>query len=152
MPTLDPADLSERQIYNFMMSSILPRPISLISTVSHEGNTNLAPFSYFMGVCSIPMTVMFCPKVGPLERVKNDTLLNLEQVPEFVVHVVNTGNVETANMCGTALPRGQSEFDICNATAIASERVRPPRMKESPVAFECTVRDIHQISDQPGGG
>ena len=98
MSTLDPSNLSEQQIYNFMMSSILPRPISWISTISSDGQTNLAPFSYFMGVCSVPMTVMFCPKVGPLDRVKNDTLLNLEQVPEFVVHIVNTGNVEAANL------------------------------------------------------
>lgn len=152
MSTLDPSSLSERQIYNFMMSSILPRPISWISTIDSDGQSNLAPFSYFMGVCSIPMTVMFCPKVGPLDRVKNDTLLNLEQVPEFVVHIVNTGNVEAANLCGTALPRGHSEFELCNATPLRSNRVRPPRVKESPVAFECTVRDIHEISDQPGGG
>lgn len=152
MIKLSPESLSEGQIYNFMMSSILPRPISWISTINENGVTNLAPFSYFMGVCCIPMTVLFCPKVGPVERVKNDTLRNLEKVPEFVIHVVNDANVESANMCAQPLPHGQSEFDLCNATPVPSERVRPPRVLESPVAFECTVRDIHKISDQPGGG
>jgi flavin reductase (DIM6/NTAB) family NADH-FMN oxidoreductase RutF len=144
--------LSEREIYNLMMSSILPRPISWISTIDASGQTNLAPFSYFMGVCSVPMTVMFCPKVGPDGRIKNDTLRNLEQVPEFVVHVVTAQNVEAANLCGKALPYGESEFDLCNATPVSSQRVRPPRVLESPIAFECTVRDIHTISDRPGGG
>jgi flavin reductase (DIM6/NTAB) family NADH-FMN oxidoreductase RutF len=152
MKLLNPNNMKEQEIYNFMMSSILPRPISWISTVSEEGVPNLAPFSYFMGVCSIPMTVMFCPKVGPEGRVKNDTLRNLEQIPEFVVHVVNTSNVQLANQTGEALPYGVSEFERCGVTAIPSVNVRPPRVLESPIALECSVKDIITISDQPGGG
>lgn len=149
---LDPRQLREQQIYNFMMSAIAPRPIAWVSTVAADGSTNLAPFSYFMGVCCIPMTVMFCPVVGPAGRPKRDTLLNIEQVPQFVVNVATSANVEAVNRSGGPLPHGESEFAFAGVNPVPSAIVKPPRVREAPIAFECEVRDIIQISDQPGGG
>lgn len=149
---LDPKKLEEHQIYNLMMSSILPRPIAWISTVDKKGRTNLAPFAYFMGICCIPMTVMFCPVVGPRPRFKKDTLLNIEQVPQFVVNVSTAHNIEAVNRSASPLPHGESEFDFAGVTPVPSSLVIPPRVKEASVAFECVVRDIIEISDQPGGG
>ncbi len=86
---LDPTTLDESSIYNFMMSTILPRPIAWVSTVDAEGRLNLAPYAYFMGVCCVPMTVLFCPVVPPPPKRKKDTLRNIEAVPEFVVNVAS---------------------------------------------------------------
>lgn len=149
---LTPTDLSEDQIYSFMVSSILPRPISWISTVDAQGVPNLAPFSYYMGVCCDPMTLLFCPVAGPADRPKKDTLLNIEEVPEFVINVAEQKTVRELNLTAAPLPRGESEFELAGVTPAASSRVRPPRVQEASLAFECSVRDIIEINSGPGGG
>jgi flavin reductase (DIM6/NTAB) family NADH-FMN oxidoreductase RutF/acyl carrier protein len=149
---LDPTELDEKRIYNFMVSSILPRPIAWVSSVDADGRTNLAPFSYFMGVCCKPMTVLFCPVVGSADRPKKDTLMNIEQVPEFVVNVAQAHTVAAVNLSAAPFATGESEFGHAEVTALASTRVSPPRVEEASIAFECGVRDIIEISDQPGGG
>ena len=149
---LDPATLDEASIYNFMMSTILPRPIAWVSTVDAQGRSNLAPYAYFMGVCCVPMTVLFCPVVPPLPRRKKDTLCNIEAVPEFVVNVASASCIDAVNLSAAPLPPGESEFDLTGMTPIPSSRVRPPRVREAAVAYECSVRDIIEISAAPGGG
>lgn len=149
---LNPADLSEQQAYSLMVSSIVPRPIAWISTVDAEGVANLAPFSYFMGVCCDPMTVLFCPVVGTPDRPKKDTLLNIEQVPEFVVSIADEATIEAVNRSAAPLPHGQSEFDFVGATPAPSSRVQPPRVREARVSYECEVREVIEISSGPGGG
>jgi flavin reductase (DIM6/NTAB) family NADH-FMN oxidoreductase RutF len=149
---IDPKDLKERQIYNLMMSAILPRPIAWISTVNELGERNLAPFAYFMGVCCVPMTLLFCPVVPADGRAKKDTLRNIERVPEFVVNVSTESNASAINETAADLPYGESEFQLAGVTAIPSEAVRPFRVKEAPISFECTVRQIIEINAGPGGG
>ncbi|AJC20869.1 flavin reductase family protein [Pandoraea pulmonicola] len=149
---LDPATLDETSIYNFMMSTILPRPIAWISTIDAQGRTNLAPYAYFMGVCCVPMTVLFCPVVPPPPLRKKDTLRNIEAVPEFVVNVASASCIDAVNLSAAPLPPGESEFDLTGATPVPSSRVRPPRVQEAAVAFECRVRDIIEVSAAPGGG
>jgi flavin reductase (DIM6/NTAB) family NADH-FMN oxidoreductase RutF len=148
----NPTELTEDQVYAFMVSSIVPRPISWISTVDAAGVPNLAPFSYFMGVCPKPMTVLFCPVVGSPDRPKKDTLLNIEDVPEFVINLADEHNVEKVNLSGAPLPRGDSEFALTGLTPVASSLVRPPRVGESAAAFECVVNDIIEVNSGPGGG
>ncbi|MBN4664592.1 flavin reductase family protein [Pandoraea nosoerga] len=149
---LDPAALDEASLYNFMMSTILPRPVAWISTIDALGRTNLAPYAYFMGVCCVPMTVLFCPVVPPPPLRKKDTLRNIEAVPEFVVNMASAACIEAVNLSAAPLPPGESEFDLTGVTPVPSSRVKPPRVKEAAVAFECRVRDIIEISAAPGGG
>lgn len=149
---LDPEMLDEASRYNFMMSTILPRPIAWVSTVDAQGRPNLAPYAYFMGVCCVPMTVLFCPVVPPAPKRKKDTLLNVEAVPEFVVNVASLSCIEAVNLSAAPLPPGESEFALTGMTPVASSRVRPPRVQEAAVAYECQVRDIIEISAAPGGG
>jgi flavin reductase (DIM6/NTAB) family NADH-FMN oxidoreductase RutF len=149
---LDPADLTEDQIYSFMCSAIVPRPIAWVSTVGRDGATNLAPFSYFTGVCCVPMTVLFCPVFGTPERPKKDTLANIEEVPEFVINIAQERTVKAVNHSGAPLERGVSEFDCFGLTQVPSARVGPPRVGEADLAFECAVKDVIEISDGPGGG
>lgn len=148
----NPLELSNGQLYNFMMSAILPRPIAWISTVDREGRDNIAPFSYFMGVCCNPMTVLFCPVVGDAPRIKKDTLLNIEQVPEFVVNVATENVIEKVNFTAAPLDRGLSEFDFANISKVPSQVVKPPRVRDARIAFECAAKDIIEISSEPGGG
>lgn len=145
---LDFAALKPRDAYGWMISTILPRPIAWVSTISSEGRTNLAPFSFFQGVTSNPPTLMFVP-VNLRDGTKKDTVRNLEQVPEFVVNLVPFALAEQMNACSALLPYGESEFEAFGIASAASERVRPPRVAAAPVAFECTLDRFVPIGEGP---
>ena len=145
---LDFTSLHARDVYGWMVSTILPRPIAWVSTVSAEGRSNLAPFSFFQGVCANPPTLMFVP-VNSRDGAKKDTVRNLEQVPEFVVNVVPFALAEQMNATAALLPYGESEFERFSITSVASERVRPPRVAAAPVAFECTLDRFVHIGEGP---
>jgi flavin reductase (DIM6/NTAB) family NADH-FMN oxidoreductase RutF len=145
---LDFSALKPRDAYAWMISTILPRPIAWVSTISAEGRTNLAPFSFFQGITSNPPTLMFSP-VNTREGTKKDTVRNIEQVPEFVVNLVPFALAEAMNSTSALLPYGESEFTAFNIAAAASARVRPPRVADAPVAFECTLDRFVHIGEGP---
>ena len=145
---LDFTALKPRDAYGWMISTILPRPIAWVSTISAEGKTNLAPFSFFQGVCANPPTLMFVP-VNTRDGAKKDTTRNLEAVPECVVNLVPFVLAEQMNACAALLPYGESEFEKFGIASAPSERVRPPRVAAAPVAFECTLDRIVRIGDGP---
>jgi flavin reductase (DIM6/NTAB) family NADH-FMN oxidoreductase RutF len=145
---LDFTSLPPRDAYGWMISTILPRPIAWVSTISADGKTNLAPFSFFQGVCANPPTLMF---VGANTRDggRKDTVRNIEVVPEFVVNLVPFALAEPMNASAAMLPHGESEFEKFGIAAAPSERVRPPRVAAAPVAFECTLDRIVHIGEGP---
>lgn len=145
---LDFATLKPRDAYGWMISTILPRPIAWVSTISLEGKTNLAPFSFFQGITANPPTLMFVP-VNTREGTKKDTVRNIEAVPEFVVNLVSFAQAEQMNASSASLPYGESEFERFGIAAAASQRVRPPRVAAAPVAFECTLDRIVRIGEGP---
>lgn len=145
---LDFSQLAPRDAYAWMIGTILPRPIAWVSTVSLDGKSNLAPFSFFQGVTSNPPTLMFVP-VNQRDGAKKDTVRNIEQVPEFVVHLVSHALAEKMNATSALLPYGESEFDAFGIAAVPSERIRPARVAAAPVAFECTLDRIVQIGEGP---
>src|SRR5688572_2619875 len=145
---LDFTALKPRDAYGWMISTILPRPIAWVSTISPEGKTNLAPFSFFQGVTANPPTLMFVP-VNTRDGTKKDTVRNIEQVPEFVVNLVPFALAEQMNATSTMLPYGESEFEAFGIAPAASERVRPPRVSAAPVAFECTLDRFVHIGEGP---
>lgn len=145
---LDFGSLSPRDAYAWMISTITPRPIAWVSTISSDGKTNLAPFSFFQGVTANPPTLMFVP-VNTRDGAKKDTIRNLEQVPECVVNLVSFELAEAMNATSAMLPYGESEFEKFGIAAEASERVRPPRVMEAPVAFECTLHTILPLGEGP---
>lgn len=149
---IDPSTLTPRDRYRLLISTVLPRPIAWVSTMDRTGNLNLAPFSYFTAVCSNPMTLLFCPSIAARTGNKKDTLLNIEEIPEFVINLVNEDNADAMNQTSALLPRGQSEFEFAGLTLIPSETIRVPRAAESPVSYECKLQRIVTVSDQPGGG
>lgn len=154
---LDPAALSPADRYKLLIGCIVPRPIAFVSTISPDGKLNLAPFSFFSGVGSDPMTLLFCPANGP-DGAEKDSLRNAKPVEEggtgeFVVNVVAEAFERKMAACAEPLPYGESEFALSGLTPAPSRAVRPPRVAESPVSFECrTVQVVRTNPGVPAGG
>lgn len=138
--------------YKFLIGSILPRPIAWVSTCNQNGSFNLAPFSFFTAISAKPMIIGFCPLIRTATGDKKDTVKNIEREKEFVVNFVTQSNYEMVNGSSAELPYGESEFDLVKAHTIESEKIKAPRVKESPIHFECKLRDILSYGDEPGCG
>ena len=151
---INPNDLSDKERYKLIIGAVLPRPIAWVSTMDSNDNLNVAPFSYFTGVCSKPLTLLFCPCYSPEpgKQGKKDTLRNIEEVPEFVINMVSEDVAEAMNQTAALLPRGQSEFEFAGLTPAPSKTIRVPRVAEAPISYECKLQRIVTVSDQPGGG
>jgi flavin reductase (DIM6/NTAB) family NADH-FMN oxidoreductase RutF len=148
---LDLETLSPPDAYRWMISMIIPRPIAWVSTLSLDGRSNLAPFSFFTGVCAHPPTLVFCPANDRTGR-KKDTLMNVESTREFVVNFVSCVLAERMNATSASLPYGESEFAKCGVEPVASTKVKPPRVAGSPVAFECRLDQVVRIGEGPLAG
>lgn len=154
---LDPAALSIADRYKLMIGCIIPRPIAFVSTISPDGRPNLAPFSFFSGVGSNPMTLLFCP-ANKEDGTEKDSLRNAKPpaeggVGEFVVNIVSEAFERAMAACAEPLGYGESEFELSGLTPVASTVVRPPRVAESPVSFECrTMQVIRTNPGAPSGG
>jgi flavin reductase (DIM6/NTAB) family NADH-FMN oxidoreductase RutF len=154
---LDPAAMAPTDRYKLLIGCIVPRPIAFVSTCSQDGRLNLAPFSFFNGVGSNPMTLLFCPANKPDGSVK-DSLRNAQLAAdgglgEFVVNVAAEAFATKMAAAAEPLAYGESEFDFVGLTPAPSVRVRPPRVAESPVSFECrTVQVVRTNPGAPAGG
>lgn len=149
---INPSTIPHQSIYKLLTGAILPRPIGWISTVNAEGRPNLAPFSFFNAVCANPPAVVFCPMIRGADGKTKDTLNNVRATGEFVVNIVSEDLAEAMNLSSVEAPPEVNEFEYARVTAQPSVTVRPPRVKESRVHFECRVRQIVEISSEPGGG
>jgi flavin reductase (DIM6/NTAB) family NADH-FMN oxidoreductase RutF len=158
----DPSVLSQADRYKLMIGGIVPRPIAWVSTVSPAGRVNLAPFSFFCGVGSDPMTMLFCPANKP-DGSDKDSLRNASPAGEggtgeFVVNIVGDALAKAMAYTATPLPHGESEFDMAEVkglgvTPAPARRVRPPRVAESPISYECvTLQVIRTNPGVPAGG
>jgi flavin reductase (DIM6/NTAB) family NADH-FMN oxidoreductase RutF len=154
---LDPAQLSLSDRYKLLIGTIVPRPIAVVSTRSHDGVDNLAPFSFFTGVGSNPMMVMFCP-ANRDDGTEKDTLRNAKPASEggtgeFVINLACEPDIHRVVAAAENLPAHESEYDLVGLTRAPSVRVRPPRVAQSPVAIEClTTQVIRTNPGQPAGG
>ncbi len=145
-------DTDYSQNYKFLIGSIVPRPIAVVSTLNENGTHNLAPFSFFNGFSAKPFIVGFAPIRRPNTGEKKDTLINIEREKEFVINFVTEQNADLINMASTELPYGESEFDFTGLNYLQSEVVKAVRLKESPIHFECVLRDLISYGDSPGAG
>jgi flavin reductase (DIM6/NTAB) family NADH-FMN oxidoreductase RutF len=152
MLAFDPANHPIGDIYKLMVGSIVPRPIALVSSVDERGVRNLAPFSYFTACSSNPPVVVFCPILRPVPPMAKDTLRNILATREFVVNIVSEEFVERMNATAAQVGPEVDEFELSGLTPIASEVIKPARVGESHVHMECRLRQVVQVSDQPGGG
>ena len=146
---IDPQAVSASLAYQLLTTTVIPRPIGFISSLSPEGVANLAPFSFFNAVCGEPPMIMFAASNRqPLK----DTLRNVHAMREFVVNIVSEEIVEQMNLTAADYAPHVSEFDVCGLTPVPSDLVRPPRVLESPVNLECRVHNIIEVSSKPMGG
>jgi flavin reductase (DIM6/NTAB) family NADH-FMN oxidoreductase RutF len=149
---INPADYPTREVYKLLTAAIVPRPIAWVSTIDAAGAPNLAPFSFFNAVCSNPPTLLFCTGIRGADGVSKDTYHNVKATGEFVVNFVTEALAEAMNITATELPAGVDEFARAGLTAAPGRTVRAPHVAESPIHFECRLREIVTISEEPGGG
>ena len=149
------SELAYRELYNIVLSSVGPRPIAWVSSLSASGQPNLAPFSFFNCVCMDPPLLAFAPglrpakKEGRVDGVPKDTLRNVRETKEFVVNVVTYDLLQQMNITSGEYDSSVNEFELARLTPQPSKVVRPPRVRESPVSFECTLHQILDFSVAP---
>ena len=148
---IDPKDILFQETHKLMIGSIVPRPIALVSTISKEDKVNLAPFSYFNGVCSKPPTIVFCPARRGWDGKEKDTLVNIRETEEFVVNIVSESFAEKMVACSTDFDPDIDEYEVSNLSKINSKKIRPPRVEEAKISFECTLNQIVEIGDGGAG-
>ena len=149
---INPAEMPIPKLHQYILGSVSPRPISFASTVDAEGNPNLAPFSFFTAVGSNPPMVIFSPARSGRDNTTKHTLDNVEATKEVVINIVNFPIVEQMSLASSPYPKGVNEFIKAGLTPVASEKVKPFRVKESIVSMECIVRDVIHTGDKGGAG
>ena len=150
MRTIDPLDIHHHQLQRLMLSAVVPRPIAFASTMDKAGCPNLAPFSCFNTFGVNPSTLIFSPSRSGRNNELKDTFLNVKEVPEVVLNLVTFSMIEQVNLTSTEFPHGINEFYKAGFTPVPSERIRPFRVKESPVQLECKVRNIIETGKNAG--
>src|SRR5579864_4460325 len=153
-----PSDLAHNDFYRLLIGAVAPRPIAWVSTVSAAGQPNLAPFSFFNAICAKPPLLAFAPgtrmrTVGEITRGETkDTLRNVRETGEFVVNIVTYELAEAMNLSSGEYDSSVNEFELAKVTPQPSQIVRPPRVSESPVNFECRLHQILDFSPAPTSG
>jgi flavin reductase (DIM6/NTAB) family NADH-FMN oxidoreductase RutF len=137
---LDPSELDRMTLNGLMNGLVVPRPIAWVSTVSADGDRNLAPFSFFNAFSFQPPTIGIGP--GSRQGVNKDSLRNIKETGEFVVNAVSASLAELANLCSAELDSDVDEWGLLEIEGADSLEVRPQRVAASPASFECRVRDI----------
>ena len=146
----DPENLEQSAIYKLLTGAVIPRPIGWISSISEDGINNLAPFSFFNAIGDDPPHVMFSTVRG--NNTNKDTLNNVLSTKQFVVNMVTEELVEQMNMTSQSIPSDESEFILAGLTPIASVKVKPMRVKESPITFECELVHHYSLENHKFGG
>lgn len=152
MLTIDPKEIPVPKLHHYLLGAIGPRPIAFASTVDANGIDNLAPFSFFNVFSANPPIMIFSPARSGRTNETKDTYNNVKVVPEVVINVVNYDIVHQMSLASSPFAPGISEFEKVGFTALASDTVRPKRVAESPVQFECKVIEVKELGDQGGAG
>lgn len=150
MATIDPNNIPSHHLHRALLSAVAPRPIAFASTIDSSGKANLSPFSCFNVFGVNPSTLIFSPSRSGRTNELKDTYLNVKEVPEVVINVVTFSMVEQANLASTEFSRGVNEFFKSGLTPVPSEKVKPYRVKESPVQIECKVRNVIETGTEAG--
>ena len=152
---VSPSEISHSDLYGILLNSVAPRPIAWVSTVSPSGHRNLAPFSFFNAVCVDPPLLAFAPGLrqpkqrGAVHGEPKDTLRNIRETKEFVVNIVTHDLLQPMNVTSGEYDPSVNEFELAKVTPLPSRLVRPARVAESPVSFECKLYQILDFSPAP---
>ena len=152
MISINPAEIPVPKMHHYLLDTIAPRPIAFASTIDSKGNPNLSPFSFFNAFGVNPTTLIFSPSRRGRDNTTKNTYENILDVPEVVINVVTYDIVQQASLSSTEYPDETNEFIKAGLTMQPSERIRPFRVGESPVQYECKVREVMQTGTQGGAG
>ena len=152
MLTIDPKTLPIQKLHQYLLGAIGPRPIAFASTIDENGNTNLAPFSFFNVFSANPPIMIFSPARSGRTNETKDTYKNVKVNPEVVINVVNYDIVHQMSLASSPYAPGVSEFEKAGFTALKSDLIRPMRVAESPVQFECIVNEVVELGTEGGAG
>lgn len=152
MITIDPKEISTGKLHSYLLGAVAPRPICFASTVDVEGNVNLSPYSFFNVFSANPPVMIF----SPARRVRNNTtkhtLENVLETKEVVINIVSYPMVQQMSLSSTEYAKGVNEFVKAGLTEIPSQKVKPPRVAEAPVQFECKVNEVVELGKEGGAG
>ncbi|NRB65055.1 MAG: flavin reductase family protein [Saprospiraceae bacterium] len=152
MIQIDPSGKTAGEMHQLLVGTVAPRPIALVSTKGENGQINLAPYSFFNVFSSKPPILVFSAALRGTDSTAKDTLINVRKTREVVINVVTHNMVNQMAITSIQYPPDVSEFTKAGFTSIPSQIVKPPRVAESPVHFECTVLDIIPMGDDGGAG
>ena len=152
MLTIIPDEMETGKFHSYLLGAVAPRPIAFASTIYEDGNPNLSPFSFFNVFGSNPATLIFSPARRVRGNTTKHTLDNVLATKEVVINVVNYDMVQQMSLSSTEYPKGVNEFIKAGFTMLKSEEIKPFRVTESPVQFECIVKDVIFTGYEGGAG
>ncbi|MBN8686396.1 MAG: flavin reductase family protein [Chitinophagales bacterium] len=152
MLTIEPGKIPTKDLHQFILGAVAPRPIAFASTISKDGQPNLAPYSFFNAFSSNPPILIFSPARKVRDNSVKHTLENLYEVPEVVISIVTIDMVQQVSLSSCEFPKGVNEFVKAGFTALPATLVKPPMVKESPVNMECKVIEIKPLGTEGGAG
>ena len=152
MLSIDPKTLPVQKLHQYLLGAVGPRPIAFASTVDAEGNSNLAPFSFFNVFSANPPILIFSPARSGRTNETKDTYKNVKVIPEVVINVVNYDIVHQMSLASSPYAPGVSEFEKAGFTALDSDLIKPKRVGESPIQFECKVNEVVELGHEGGAG
>lgn len=152
MKTIDPKAIPTTDLHSILLGAIAPRPIAFASTVDKDGHVNLSPFSFFNVFSARPPILIFSPARRVRGNTTKHTLDNVHEVKEVCISIVNYEMVQQVSLSSTEYDKGVNEFIKAGLTEGPSEKIKPPRVQESPVSFECIVKEIQPLGEEGGAG
>lgn len=152
MISIDPGSIPVPKLHGYLLGAVGPRPIALASTIDASGRPNLAPFSFFNVFSANPPILIFSPARRGRDNTTKHTFHNVKDIKEVVINVVNYNMVQQTSLASTEYAKGVDEFKKAGFTPVASEKIAPFRVAESPVQFECTVREVIELGAEGGAG
>jgi len=152
MLTIDPKEVSIPKLHGYLLGAIVPRPIGFVSSIDKSGNVNLSPYSFFNAFSANPPILVFSPARRVRDNTTKHTLENALEHPEVVINTVDFAMVEQMSLSSTEYDKGVNEFIKSGLTMVESVKIKPPRVAESPAAFECRVKDVVSLGEEGGAG
>lgn len=149
---INPKEIPVGKMHSYLLGAVAPRPIAFASTIDKEGNVNLSPFSFFNCFGANPPILVFSPARRGRDNTTKHSYENVIEVPEVVINIVNYNMVQQASLASVEYPKGVNEFIKAGFTQVPSTIVKPPRVAESPVSFECKVLQVIKTGDQGAAG
>jgi flavin reductase (DIM6/NTAB) family NADH-FMN oxidoreductase RutF len=149
---IDPKEIPVAKMHSYLLGAVAPRPIAFASTIDKDGNVNLSPFSFFNCFGANPPILIFSPARRGRDNTTKHSYENVLEVPEVVINIVSYAMVQQMSLASTEYPKGVNEFIKAGFTELKSEKVKPPRVAESPASFECKVLQVIPTGDQGAAG